>query len=311
MKIVVMGAGAVGGYYGALLHRSGQEVVFVARGEHLRAVRARGLRVESVSDGAFTIPAVATDRLDGAWKAELALFCVKSYHNPAAIEALRPAVGPNTPILTLQNGIGGGDELAAAFGPEKVLLGASYVNAARTAPGEVAELGGGNRIAFGEPDGRLTPRAKKAHDVFKAAGIDAVLSVNVKKSLWEKLVYICALSGMTCLTRVSFSEVLRTPQTLDLTWRVMREAAAVGRAYGVALNERVAEATMQAFRAAEEELISSMYLDLQRGNRLEVGVLNGAVSRIGNEVGVDTPVNDIIAACLTIADNRARSGVVS
>ena len=310
MKIMVMGSGAVGGYYGALLHQSGEQVRFVARGEHLRAIQKRGLQVESVARGGFTIHPDAVDRPDGSWQADLVLFCVKSYHNPEAIEAMRPAVGRDTSILTLQNGIGSGDELAVAFGREKVLLGASYVNAGRRAPGVVAELGGPSHIIFGEPDGGVTPRADEVRDVLQRASIAAELSPDVATAIWEKLVYICALSGMTCITNAPFSEVLDTPQTLDLTWRVLREAASVGRASGVSLSDTIVEETMDEFQSSEEELTSSMHLDLQRGNRLEVGVLNGAVVRIGKDVGVDTPVNEFITACLTVAHNRASAGAV-
>ena len=144
-------------------------------------------------------------------------------------------------------------------------------------------------------------------DAFAAAGVEIELSNDVSKALWNKLVFICALSGMVCITREpSFTDVLAQPETLDLTWRVMREAAAVGRASGVALDDDVVETTMAEFQETSEELTSSMYIDLDAGNPLEVMLLNGAVSRIGKEVGVDTPVNDFITACLSIANAKAQ-----
>ncbi len=305
MKVLVMGAGAVGGYFGGVLARRGEDVTLIARGEQLKAIRERGLRVESAAHGAFVVRPRAVERADGTWQADLVLYCVKSYDSPQAIEAMRPAVGPATTVLTLQNGVGSGDALAAAFGRGRVLLGAAYIEAMRKAPGVVAQAGS-QRIVFGEEDGRRTPRALRVLDTLKGAGIDAVLSPDIHRDLWNKLIFICALSGMSCITRASFAEVLDTPETLELTWRVMREAEAVGRARGIPLDKDIVEATMAEFQATKQDLISSMYLDLQAGNPLELDVINGAVVRIGRELGVPTPVNEFIVACLRIANSRAQ-----
>jgi 2-dehydropantoate 2-reductase len=304
LKILVMGSGAVGGYYGALLSRAGHDITFVARGEHLEAIRRSGLRVESVNSGTFTIAPRATDRPDGSWTADLSLFCVKSYDNARAISAMGPAVGEGTSILTLQNGIGSGDELGAAFGRERVMLGVSYVDGVRSAPGVVGEEGGPANIVFGEQDEVATPRAEAVRAAMEGAGINVGLSSKVGRDLWSKLVYICALSGMTCITRAPFADVLSTPETLDLTWRVMREVKAVADARDAGLAPDVVESTMALFEEAGGRLTSSMFTDLERGNPLEVDVLNGAVARLGKELGVATPVNDLITACLTPAHKR-------
>ncbi|MCI0441440.1 MAG: 2-dehydropantoate 2-reductase [Chloroflexi bacterium] len=314
MKILIMGAGAVGGYFGGALSRAGEDVTFIARGRQLEAMQKYDLRVESATMGDFTVRPRVVERPDGSWKADLVLLCVKSYQNEEAIEAMRPAVGDDTVVLTLQNGIGGGDQLAAALGRERVLLGAAYIEAMRKAPGVVHQAGGPPRIVFGEEacpersrrDGSESQRGLVIRDTLRRAGIDAQLSPDIMKALWSKLIFICALSGMTCITRASFAEVIDTPQTRELTWQVMREAFSVGRASGVGLDGDIVEKTMAEFQRDKQDLISSMYLDLQAGNPLEIGVINGAVSRIGKEVGVATPVNDFITACLAIADNRAR-----
>jgi 2-dehydropantoate 2-reductase len=307
MKILVMGSGAVGGYYGAVLSKSGHEVTFVARGEHLAAIREHGLRVESVASGDFTIRPPVTERPVGSWGAELVLFCVKGYDNAEAIATLRPAVGENTSILTLQNGIGSGDQLGAAFGPERVLLGVTYIDAVRREPGVVADVGERCNIIFGEQDGRQTPRAQAIRDVMRGAGIDAALSSNVTRDLWEKLVHICALSGMICMTRSLMAEIVATPEARRLTCRVMREAEAVARARGVELGQNYVESMMAYFEQTREGTVSSMFTDLERGNRLEVGVLNGAVVRLGRELGIATPANEFITACLLVSHNRALS----
>lgn len=305
MKVLVIGSGAVGGYFGAVLNRGGHEVEFVARGEHLEAIRQRGLRIESVTSGDFTIRPEVAERPAGNTKADLVLFCVKGYDNPEAIEIMAPAVGPDTAVLTLQNGLGSGDELAAAFGSDRVLLGVTYIDAVRKEPGVVAELGGHCNIIFGEESGEETPRAVAVRDALSGAGIEIKLSSDVRVELWNKLIFICALSGMTCITRAPIGAVLATPETLDLTWKVMREAEVVGRAQGVELDEGIVETNMGVLERLGESGISSMYMDLQRSNRLEVGVLNGAIDRLGKEAQVPTPVNSFITACLTVAHNRA------
>ena len=309
MRILVMATGAVGGYFGALLARSGNRVSFVARGDNLAAIRTGGLRVQSVTSGDFVVEeADVTDQLDGSWSADLVLFCVKGYQSDVAIEAIRPAVGASTAILTLQNGLGSGDRLSDAFAAEAVLLGAAYVEAERRGPGVFAELGGTCRIVFGEPDGTRSARGLNVLETLNAAGIDAVLSEDPTLALWNKLAFICALSGMTCICRASFSEVMDNAGTADLTRQVVEEAAAVGRALGVKLAPDLVEQTMLGFQRDKEELVSSMYGDLVAGKPLELDNLNGAVSSLGKQHGVATPVNDLITACLTISHRRAVGG---
>ena len=308
MKILVMAAGAVGGYYGSLLARDGNEVTFVARGDNLDAVRRRGLKVNSVNSGNFTVRGNAVESFDGSWTADLALFCVKGYQNALAIETIAPAIGDGSTILTLQNGIGSGDDLSAAFGFDKVLLGAAYVDAAHPEPGVFDELGGTCRIVFAEQDGRPSARRSEILDTLQSAGIESEIAEDIDVALWNKLVYICGLSGMTCITRSSFKEVLETPQTAELTHRVMEEAATVGRAAGVNLAEDVVETTMAHLFEEKDGLVSSMHADLNAGKPLELANLNGKVSELGRELGVPTPLNDFITACLTPAHNRAVSG---
>ena len=282
MKVLVMAAGAVGGYFGGVLFARGDDDVrFIARGDNLRAIRERGLNVRSVTSGDFSIRAPVSDSVDGSWLPDLVLFCVKSYHNREAIQCIAPAVGPDTAILTLQNGIGSGDDLAAAFGVEKVMLGAAYVEAAHPAPGVFEEQGGTCRIVFAEPDNRKSSRSVSVLEMLRASGIDAEIADDIDRVLWAKLVFICGLSGMTCVTRSSFAEVMNTPQTADLTLNVIQEAAAVARALGVNLDADIVESTMESFRRDRDDLISSMHTDLEAGRPLELANLNGKVSAVG------------------------------
>ena len=204
MKILIMGTGAIGGCYGGLLARSGEDVVFAARGDNLKAIRERGLKVESATFGTFSVQPEAVDVLDGSWKADLVLFCVKGYHNEQAMSDVSPAVGERTTILTLQNGIGSGDQLSDRFGADKVLLGAAYIDAERTEPGVFAQRGSPPRIVLGEVNGEMSARAQSVAEVLRRAEIETEVSSNVLTALWSKLVYICALSGMSCITRASF-----------------------------------------------------------------------------------------------------------
>ncbi len=308
MKILVMAAGSVGGYFGSLLARAGNDVTFVARGDNLEAIRQNGLRVNSVNSGQFSVRANAVESLDGAWTPDLALFCVKGYHNSQAIETIAPAVGENTAILTLQNGLGSGGNLSATFGAGRVMLGAAYVEAAHPEPGVFQEMGGLCRIVFAEQDGQPSARGAAILQTLQSAGIDSNIADDINEALWNKLVYICGLSGMTCITRSSFKDVMDTPQTAELTLRVIQEAAAVGKASGVNLADDLVETTMFHLVEDKDTVISSMHADLNAGRPLELANLNGKVSELGRELGVPTPLNDFITACLTPAHNRAVSG---
>ena len=265
------------------------------------------LTVRSVTAGDWRVRAPVGDSVDGTWFPDLVLFCVKSYHNREAIRCIAPAVGPGTAILTLQNGIGSGEDLATAFGAEKVMLGAAYVEAAHPAPGIFEEHGGTCRIVFAEPDNRKSSRSVSVLEMLRASGIDAEIADDIDRALWAKLMFICGLSGMTCVTRSSFAEVMNTPQTADLTLNVIEEVAAVARAFGVNLDADIVESTMESFRKDRNELLSSMYADLEAGRPLELANLNGKVSALGSGLGVPTPANDFITACLTPAHNRAVS----
>ena len=304
-----MAAGAVGGYFGGLLARAGNDLTFVARGDNLTAIRRRGLRIESVTSGDFTVEAPASDHVDGSWTAELVLFCVKSYHNDVAIRTIRPAIGEQTAVLTLQNGLGSGNELSDAFGAGRVMLGAAYVEAAHPAPGVFQELGGICRIVFAEQDRTRSRRCAELQRVFADAGIDSQITDDIDLALWNKLVYICGLSGMTCITRSSFADVMDTPETAAVTLTVLREAAAVGRAAGVGLAPDIAETTMAMFHEDKDHLISSMHADLTAGRPMEIANLNGRVSELGRRYRVPTPANDLIASCLLPAHNRALADV--
>ena len=306
MKVLVMGSGAVGGYFGAALRRVGHDVVFIARGDHLKSMARSGLRVESSAAGTFDIDARALERPPAAWKADLVLYCVKGYDNSTAVHTISPAVGTDTVILTLQNGMGSIDALAAAYGRDAALPGLTYIDATRTGPGVVREFGlKPPDIVFGEEDGRGSDRVDEIREALDVEGVEVRVSDDITKELWSKFIYICGLSGSTCITRSTFDQVVTTPATLDLTRRIMREAYSVSEAKSVGIADDYVDDTVDYFVSIGGENTSSMYTDLMRGNPIEVEVLNGAVSRMGAELSIPTPANDFIATCLSLYHARA------
>jgi len=301
MKIAVVGTGGVGGYFGGLLARAEHDVSFLARGVHLRAIRARGLRVESI-DGPFTIaPADATDDPGEIGPVDLAMVCVKNYDLDATIEQIRPLIGPSTAILTLQNGVEAPDMLAAAFGRSAVLPGVVYCEVAVKEPGVIFQGSPLRRIIFGEFDGAATPRARVIADAFAEAGAETILSDNVLGAIWSKFCFICGMSGVTTLARQPVGPILADEEARLLLRTVVEEAYNVALASGVRFDADPVETGLATFARFPAEAKSSMQRDLDRGARLEVGALNGAVVRLGRALGIATPANQAIYAALRLA----------
>ena len=304
MNVLVMAAGAVGGYFGSVIAEK-HDGVLIARNEHLKAIQEKGLKVESKTSGNFISRATAVAQPEEGYVADVVLYCVKAYHNESACDVIAPAVGPETAVLTLQNGIGSGDFLSNRFGEERVLLGAAYIEASRGNPGITEEHGGGCRIALGNKLGISTPKTNMVSELLKSSNIDHEVSTDIMSALWKKLVFITALSGMTCLVRARFEQVLDNPQTHALAIKVMSETKAVADAEGINLPSDVVETTMADFMLHKSELVSSMHQDLLSGRPLEVNVINGAVSQMGRIHNISTPINDVITSCLSLPNTLA------
>ncbi len=297
LSMVVMGTGGVGGYFGACLVRSGVPVTFVARGANLEALRTRGLTVQSVTLGRFTVAVDAVESLDGRPPADAVLFCVKSFDTERAAAALGPVIGPHTAVVSLQNGVDNEDRIAAVLGPGHVVGGAAYVFAELEAPGLVVHRAGG-RIVFGELDGRLTPRAERLRRVLADAGVPAELSTDIRRALWEKYLFIGAQAGLTALTRCPIGVIRAVPETWRLYRRVLEELVGLGRAAGVPLGPDLVDTILKQAEALPAEARSSLAGDLARGRRLELDALFGYAVRLGERVGIPTPVVDTIYAAL-------------
>ncbi len=297
MKILVMGSGGVGGFFGAKLARAGEDVTFVARGAHLEAIRAHGLRVKSASDGKFVVESRATDDPASAGLADLVLFCVKSFDTETAAEAIRPVVSPETAVLSLQNGVDNEAKLGRILGPGRVLGGAAYVFATIESPGLITHSVGG-RIVFGELDGETSPRCRRILEAFQRAAIPAEISPRIQRVLWEKYLFIVAQAGMTALTRCPIGLIRSTPETRRLYRLILEELAAVAKAAGIDLPPDALDNIMAAADKLAPGATSSMHHDLLHGRRLELEALHGHAVRLGEELGVPTPVLFSIYAAL-------------
>jgi 2-dehydropantoate 2-reductase len=297
MRIAVMGAGGTGGFFGGLLARAGEDVTFIARGAQLEAIRRHGLTVRSRTLGDFTVAARAVADPAQVGVVDLVLFCVKTYDNDAAIPAIRPLVGPGTMVLSVQNGIDNEEALARVVGAGAVLGAMAGVSAVVAAPGVVEHATGG-LIRFGEPDGGTSPRAERLLATLRAAGIQAELHPDVRVVLWDKFVFICALSGVTALTRLPVGVIRADPEAAALFRGTMEEVEALARASGVPLPAGCVDAWWDYLLAADAGVRGSMAHDLAAGRRLELETLNGTVVRLGRERGVPTPLNFAVYAAL-------------
>jgi 2-dehydropantoate 2-reductase len=312
-KIAILGAGGVGGYYGGLLAHSGQDVTFIARGEHLEAIRRCGLRVESVH-GDFEIrPAQATDDPAEVGPVDLVLVTVKSYDLRAAAESARPLVGPQTVLLPLLNGLDAAERLATVAGEGRVLAGLTHISSIVAAPGVIRQISAVRRITFGERDGAITPRAERVRDTLASGDIEVVLSTAIDVALWEKFLFIASISGVCCLARQPIGAVLDTPETRRLYLDALREVESVARARGVALAPDVVDRTLRLAEGFAPQTRPSLLVDLEAGRRLELEAMSGAVVRYGRSAGVPTPVHDTIYAALkpsAVRSGQARSDFI-
>ena len=298
MRIAVMGAGGVGGYFGGLLARAGNDVIFIARGEHLDAIRKQGLTIKSHHFGQFNAGKDATSDPGEVGVVDLVLFTVKTYHNAVAIPAMKPMVGEHTSILALQNGVESYEQLAGQLGGENVLPCAAYIETGIESPGVIAQKGEVVRIVFGEHSGQRTQRAEGILNVLTAVGINAELSTDIMKALWTKFVFIVALAGPTSAARSRMHQLLAYPEGRELVMDVLREAESVGRALDIALDDDVFDRTVAYIDGYARDLQASMHTDLERGRPLELEALNGAVVRLGQRAEVPVPMNRCIYALL-------------
>jgi 2-dehydropantoate 2-reductase len=295
-----MGSGGVGGYFGARLAAAGSDVTFIARGAHLDAIRTVGLRVESPLGDVTLHPAQATDRPGEIGPVDVVLFATKLWDTEVAGEACRPLMGPDTAVVSLQNGVDAEDSLAAILGAGHVMGGVSQIAAVIERPGVIKHNGDFATIIFGERDGVTTPRAEALRDALTDAGIKTILSDDINKVIWQKFIMLVGLSARTTVTGQSIGPIRNNVETKHLLEQVMTETAAVAGARGIADSDEILAKTLTFLDGLPDAMTSSMAGDRKRGNRLELDWLSGAVARIGAEAGVATPANQFIVAALRL-----------
>jgi 2-dehydropantoate 2-reductase len=297
MKIAIVGSGGVGGYFGGRLAATGADITFLARGAHLDALRARGLRIISPK-GDVHLPSVkAAGDTSEIGPVDIVIFAVKLYDTESALAALPPLLGPNTAVIPLQNGVDSVATLTNAVGREHTAGGTCYVSAVIAEPGVIRHTAM-DHLIFGELDRIRSPRLLALREACQPAGFQTTLSDDITLDIWNKFVRLSVMSGMTAVTRSPLGVIHTDPELWSMLQMAVREAMAVAHAKGIAVPESTVDDVAKAYAALPPQTKSSMLEDLERGRRLELPWLSGAVARIGREVGVPTPTHCFIKAVL-------------
>lgn len=307
MRVAIFGTGGVGGYFGGRLAEAGEDVVFIARGEHMEAMRRHGLRVESIA-GSFHVETVrVTDDPREVGEVDVVLVCVKTWQLSEAAAAMHPMLGARTMVVPLQNGIEAPAQLAAALGSEHVLGGLCGIIAYRAAPGCIRHVGVDPFVSFGEIDDSPSERVDQLRQSFKRArGTSVTVPPDIEAAMWKKFLFIAAISGMGAITRAPMGVLRSQPGTRHLLERVMEEIHAVARSRQVALPSEIVTTTMASIDALPAKATASMQRDVMDGRPSELEAQTGAVVRLGTQAGIATPVNAFIYHCLLDLERRAR-----
>jgi 2-dehydropantoate 2-reductase len=300
MRFAVMGTGGVGGYFGARLAATGADVTFIARGEHLKAIRADGLRVLSPLGEMHIAAAQATDDVAEIGAVDAVLFAVKLYDVEEAGTAIKPLVDPDTVVLSLQNGVDAEERLIPILGKGPVMGGIAYIFAGIESPGVIRHGGPLAKIVLGELDGRPSPRAKALLESLADAGIEARISDDIAADLWSKFVLLAAVSAVTSLARLPVGPMREDPEARALLAAAMAEVVSVAVAKGIAVPSDIIKTQLALVDGLGHQAKPSMLQDLERGARLEVASLSGLVARMGRELGIDTPIHRTVYAALKL-----------
>jgi len=298
LKVAVVGAGGTGAYYGGALAKAGHDVTFIARGSHLEAINKDGLQLNTVLLGDFHLDSPATDDMSSIDPVDLVIFAVKSWGTETAITDMTELVGKNTLIISTQNGIDSEQLLSDAFGKEHVLGCTATVSSMITSPGVVTQAGGPGSLVIGALTQGQSARVNELATQCVAAGIAAETHENIELAIWEKFTFICALSGMTALTRKPIGEIFAQESTTQMYLQVLSEVAEVGRATGIPLPQSIAADLLATTQAREPFIIGSMGHDLIANNPIEIGLLNARVVELGTKHDIETPANFAIEAAL-------------
>lgn len=289
LKVAIIGPGGVGGYYGGILSKAGIDVHFLARGEHLNMIKKRGLQIRSHKRG-FCTKVKASDNPDEIGVSDLILFCVKSFDTEKTAKLIKQMVGPGTTIISLQNGVDNEEIIGNILGHEKVMGGIAFIGSRIAEPGVILHTAAGS-LSFGELSGGRSERGYFINEIFKSVQIEAKLTNNIKETMWRKMVWNCGFNAITALTKCCVSELLNVPETRKVIELSMKEVINVASTLGIYFNEDLVCKTISATEQ-QGEIRTSMLVDMEKGKRMEIEAINGAVSKRGEKYGIPTPVND-------------------
>jgi 2-dehydropantoate 2-reductase len=306
MRIAIFGAGGVGGYFGAQLARAGEEVIFIARGEHLQAIRTYGLRVETHKGEIVIQPAQASDDPIQVGVVDAVILGVKAWQVTEAARAMRPMIGPETFVVPLQNGVEAPSQLAAVLGAKNVLGGLCGTMSWIVGPGHIRSIGEAHFIKFGELDKRPSERAEQLRQAFERAGVKVEVPSDIHVALWEKFLFVVAFGGVGAVTRAPIGVIRTLPETRRLLEQCMREIFAVAHARQIALSDGIVEKSMTFLDSLAPSGTTSLQRDIVDGKPSELDAWNGAVLRLGREVGVTTLLHEFIYHSLLPLELRAR-----
>lgn len=299
MKIAIVGSGGVGGFYGLKLVQAGHDVTFVARGAHLKAMQEGGLHIENDLGNNASEMVKVTNDISTLEQPDLIIIAVKMWDLESIAQQLKKIAGPSTAVLSLQNGVIKDIILQDVFGKEAVIGGVGYVATTIGRPGVIKQTGALQRIVLGEYDGRKSSRTEELIQSFAAGGVEASIADDIRRVLWEKYVFLVGLSSMTCLTHLTIGPIRESEGSRSVLHSVISEGVGVGRAHGASLPQDYADQCMTLVDNLPYAMTSSMFHDLEKGNRLELPWLAGGVVSLAREGGLSVPVNALIASSLS------------
>ena len=306
MRIAIFGAGGIGGYLGGRLSQAGEEVVLIARGEHLQAIKEHGLRVDSIKGDFVATPALATDNPTEVERVDAVILGVKAWQVLDAAKAMRPMIGPETFVVPMQNGVEATAQLASVLGEKSVVVGLGGLVSYIVGPGHILHAGGEPYVSFGESDNSTSERTQNLLEAFKNAGVTANIPANIQAALWAKLALMAVNSGIGAITRVPTGQWRSVAGSWKMAQQVAQEVLAVAAGKGIAMPSDSLASTVARLEASAPNSTSSMQRDLMEGRFSELEVQTGAVVRLGLEAGVPTPVNTFIYNSLLPQEMNAR-----
>jgi 2-dehydropantoate 2-reductase len=309
MRVVIFGTGGAGGYFGAQLALAGEQVVFVARGDHLKALRAKGLRLETPKDDTVIHPVEATDDPAGITGADVVLVGVKAWQVADAAQAIRPLVGPGAFVVPLQNGVEAASQLSSVLGADNVVGGMCGTLSWVAGPGHIRSAGGNNFIKFGEFNNRLSERVERLRDAFARASVPVDVPPDIVRALWDKFLMVTSFGGVGAIARAPIGVTRSVPETRRLLEQGLEEVVAVARVRNIEMSATAIADTMKFYDGLPPAGTTSLQRDIVDGKPSELEYWNGAVVRFGREAQVATPTHQHIYDCLLPQELRARGKV--